>query len=74
MERNSKVKKLDQLIGSVVEDTVDGVLLRAAPVFPPTTVDEVFGMIKYDGPTVTLEEMDAGVLAEAARRRARSRY
>ena len=58
----------------IVEDTADGVLLRAAPLFPPTTVDEVCGILKYDGPTVTLEEMDAGVLAEAARRHARSRY
>ena len=52
----------------VVEDTEDGLLLRAAPLFAPTTMDEVFGCLKYDGPTVTLEEMDEAVLAEAARR------
>ena len=58
----------------IVEDTPDGVLLRAAPHFPPTTVDEVFGSARYDGPTVTLEEMDAGVLAEARRRHESGRY
>lgn len=45
----------------IVEDTADGVLLRAAPLFPPTTVDEVFGSAKYTGPTISLEEMDAAV-------------
>lgn len=58
----------------IVEETADGVLLRAAPLFPPTTVDQVAGMLKYDGPAKTLEEMDAAVLAEAERRDARSRY
>jgi hypothetical protein len=27
---------------------------------------EVFGILKYDGPPKTIEEMDAGVLEEAA--------
>ncbi len=58
----------------IVEDTPNGVLLRAAPLFPPTTVDEVFGSARYTGPTITLEEMDAGVLAEARQRHARDRY
>ena len=52
----------------VVEETADGVLLKAAPLFPPTTIDEVFGSLKYDGPARTIEEMDAAVLAEARRR------
>jgi len=55
----------------VVEDTVDGVLLKAAPSFKPTRSDEVFGSLKVSGPPKTLEEMDAGVLAEARRRYAR---
>jgi len=58
----------------IVEETADGVLLRAAPLFPPTTVDQVAGMWKYEGPAKTLEEMDAGILAEAARRHASGRY
>ena len=55
----------------VVEDTAEGVLLKAAPVFEPTSSDKVFGMLKVSGPPKTLEDMDAGVLAEAKRRHAR---
>lgn len=55
----------------VVEDTVDGVLLKTAPSFEPTKSDEVFGSLKVSGPPKTIEEMDAGVLAEARRRHAR---
>jgi AbrB family looped-hinge helix DNA binding protein len=56
----------------VVEDMVDGVLLKAAPSFEPTRSDEVFGSLKVSGPPKTLEEMDAGVLIEARRRHARN--
>ena len=52
--------------------TPEGVLLKplaAAPAFAPTTLDAVFGMARYTGPTRTLEEMNADVAAEAARRR-----
>lgn len=52
----------------IVEETADGVLLRAAPLFPPTTVDEVFGMLKYDGPPVSIEDMNAAVDAYFAGR------
>lgn len=52
----------------IVEDTPDGVLLKAAPLFAPTRMDEVFGSLPFDGPPKTLEEMDAGILAEARRR------
>lgn len=52
----------------IVEETADGVLLKAAPLFPPTTIDEVVGSLRYDGPPRTIEEMDEGVMAEARRR------
>jgi len=55
----------------VVEDTVDGVLLTNAPIFEPTQSDDVFGSLKFAGRAKTIEEMDAGVLAEARRRHAR---
>nr|WP_295662250.1 AbrB/MazE/SpoVT family DNA-binding domain-containing protein [Polymorphobacter sp.] len=45
----------------VVEETAEGVLLRAAARFPPTTSDEVFGMLKYDGPPISIEDMNAAV-------------
>ena len=58
----------------VVEDTPDGVLLKAAPVFAQTRPEDVAGMLAYRGPPKTLEEMDAAITAEVKRRRARGRY
>lgn len=58
----------------VVEDTPKGVLLKSAPLFPPTRMEDVFGMLKYDGPPVTIEDMDAAIEAEFRRRHARGRY
>jgi AbrB family looped-hinge helix DNA binding protein len=54
----------------VVEDRADGVLLTAAPVFAKTRSKDVFGSVKTSGPPKTIEEMDAGILAEAKRRHA----
>jgi hypothetical protein len=47
------------------------VLLKAASAFEPKRSDEVFGSLKVLGAPNTLEEMDAGVIAEAKRRHAR---
>ena len=58
----------------VVEDTPDGVLLKAAPHFAPTRPKDVFGSLHHNGPPKTLEEMEAGIAAEARRRHARDRY
>jgi AbrB family looped-hinge helix DNA binding protein len=58
----------------VVQDTPEGVLLRAAPVFAPTRPEEVAGMLAYRRPPKTLAEMDAAITAEVKRRRARRRY
>jgi AbrB family looped-hinge helix DNA binding protein len=55
----------------IVEETADGVLLKSAPLFKPTRPEDVFGSLRYSGPPKTLEEMDAGVMAEARRRYAR---
>ena len=52
-----------------VEDRGDAVILRACGPFPRTTMDEVRGCLKYDGPRLTIEQMDAAVHAEARRRR-----
>lgn len=56
----------------VIEETPEGVLLKPAPIFKRTTIDEVYGILKYDGPPHTIEEMNEAVLAEAKRRYARS--
>lgn len=57
-----------------VEETPDGVLLKAAPLFEPTTPDQVFGCLKYDGPPKSLEEMDAAIDDMIRERHARGRY
>jgi AbrB family looped-hinge helix DNA binding protein len=58
----------------VVEDTADGVLLRAAPVFAPTRPEDVFGILPYASEPKTLEEMEQGIAAEVRRRHAGDRY
>jgi AbrB family looped-hinge helix DNA binding protein len=52
----------------VVEDTPDGVLVKAAPAYAPTTIDAVFGSLRHEGPARSIEDMDAAVMAEAKRR------
>jgi len=54
-----------------VEDTAEGVLLRPVPHFQRTEPDDVFASLAYEGAPKTLEEMEAGILAEAKRRHAR---
>lgn len=58
----------------VVEDTPDGVVLKQAPHFAPTKIEDVFGCLPYKGPPRTIEEMDASIEAEVRRRHARGRY
>ena len=52
----------------VVESTREGVLLRPFPRFAETRPEDVFEILAYDGPSRTLGEMEAGILAEAKRR------
>jgi AbrB family looped-hinge helix DNA binding protein len=52
----------------IVEETPDGVLLKRAPAFAATRPNEVFGLLPSGGEPKSLEEMEAGVLAEARRR------
>ncbi len=58
----------------IVEDTPDGVLLKAAPFFAPTRPKDVFGSLPHKGRPKTFEEMEAGIAAELRRRHARNRY
>jgi AbrB family looped-hinge helix DNA binding protein len=57
-----------------VEETADGVLLKLAPLFPPTTPEQVFGCLRYQGEPKTLQDMQEGIAAEVRRRHARGRY
>jgi AbrB family looped-hinge helix DNA binding protein len=58
----------------LVEETPDGVLLKAAPVFAPTRPEDVFGSAKRKGTPISGDDMDAAIVREAKRRRARGRY
>jgi AbrB family looped-hinge helix DNA binding protein len=51
-----------------VEDTADGILLRAPAAFTATTVHAVFGCLRHDGPALSLDDMDAAIVREAKRR------
>ncbi len=54
-----------------VEETPDGVLLKRVAVFATTQPDDVFGSLPFSGEAKSVEDMEAGVLAEARRRHAR---
>lgn len=54
-----------------VEITADGVLLKAAPHFAATTPAEVYGSLPKPVAPKTLNEMRAGIAAEARRRHTR---
>ncbi len=60
-----------------VEDTPAGVLVNAVEKqspFPPTRFEDVAGSLKYDGPPLTLEDMDRSISEMALERHARGRY
>ncbi|WP_430682251.1 hypothetical protein [Mesorhizobium australafricanum] len=53
------------------ENSPEGVDLKPMPAFAPTRPQDVFGILQHSGGPKTLEDMDAGVLAEAQQRDAR---
>ena len=60
-----------------VEETKDGVVLRAAKPFAPTNLDEVIAFLeknKYKGKPKTLKEMDEAIAIGVRDRHARGRY
>ena len=57
-----------------VETTQHGILLKPAPSFAPTRMENVFGCLPWHGAPKTIEEMDASIAAETRRRHARDRY
>lgn len=52
----------------VVESTSEGVLLKPAPVFPLSSIDQVFGSLEHKGTALSVEDMEAAVATEARRR------
>jgi AbrB family looped-hinge helix DNA binding protein len=57
-----------------VEDLPEGVLLRPLRPFKRTTVDEVFGCLKYRGRPKTLRQMEKAIAAGVRARHGRGRY
>jgi AbrB family looped-hinge helix DNA binding protein len=55
----------------LVENTPEGVLLKPAPLFPETNPKDVFASLPYRGAPKSVEQMEAGIAAEARRRHAR---
>ena len=58
----------------VVEETRDGVLLRAASPFAPTRREDVFGSLDAKGKHVSDKDFDKAIADEVRRRHARGRY
>lgn len=59
----------------VVEHTADGVLLKPlTTAFAQTRPEDVFGSLSYKGKPKSVEDMAAGIAAEAKRRYTRGRY
>lgn len=52
-----------------LEETPEGLLLRPAQIFPPSTVKQVFGMAKSKVGKRSLQDMDTAIATEARRRK-----
>lgn len=50
-----------------VSELGDSILLTPLRTFKESSLDDVFGCLTYDGPALSLEDMEAGI-AEGARR------
>jgi AbrB family looped-hinge helix DNA binding protein len=57
-----------------VEETTDGILLRPLRPFASTSVDEVFGCLKYTGRVKTLRQMERAIGRGVRARHDRGRY
>lgn len=57
-----------------IEDRPEGVLLKANAGKKKGSILDLAGILKYDGPPRTIEEMDAAIIEEVRRRHARGRY
>ena len=52
-----------------VIDMGDGIVLKPAQPFKPTTIDQVAGRLKYTGRPVSLDEMEAAIEKGALERK-----
>lgn len=57
--------------------TDEGMLVKAAksePAFPLTRFEDAYGILKYDGPPISVEDMDKAITKGVQRRCALGRY
>jgi hypothetical protein len=59
--------------GLAAGDPPEGAPSEAASLFAPTLPEDVFGMLAYAGAPKSVEDMHAGIAAEARRRHADDR-
>lgn len=52
----------------LVEETAEGVLLRPVPIFAPSDIDAIFGSLRSTRSALSIDEMNAVIAQEAARR------
>ena len=45
----------------IIEEHNDGICLRPQKRFPKTSIAEVAGCLKYDGPSISIEEMNQSI-------------
>ena len=58
----------------IVEDRPEGVLLKPVESGKKLTIDDWAWIVKYKGPALSVEDMDAAIEKEFRRRHARGRY
>ena len=68
MRDSHKVHGADGRDKSGHDEQIENGAPAEASVLKTTSVDDVFGILCYDGLAKTIEQMDASVLAEAIRR------
>ena len=51
-----------------VENTPEGVLLKSTPMFAASSIDALFGSMRYAGPALSIDDMNAAIATEAERR------
>jgi AbrB family looped-hinge helix DNA binding protein len=54
-----------------IEEREGGILLRPKRRLHASRIEDLVGSLRHEGPPMTLEDMDAAVLAEARRRKKR---
>ncbi|SFJ49163.1 looped-hinge helix DNA binding domain-containing protein, AbrB family [Phyllobacterium sp. CL33Tsu] len=58
----------------LIEETPDGILLKNAPLFAPTRIEDVAGMLKHDGRPRSLQDMDNAVTEAVREKNDRGRF